>query len=74
MSKQMDRLAASEERAGAIARNWHIIDEILNEQQRIMVSGNKEDVDSRELRGFVIAYRALERFKDIGEKQNNNQK
>lgn len=64
--KRMEELLSNPQNPEVIARAWPVIKEVLDEQQRIM--SHEDDLDSKELRGFVKAYRALETFRYEGEK------
>lgn len=56
-----------------IHRAWPFIKDILFEQQMIMVAEDSED-DNRKIKGFVTAYRSLERFHRVGEVNAENKK
>lgn len=68
----MEGMLANPDYTEAVARCWPILDEILNEQQRIMSS--RDDLDPKELKGFTVSFRALEQFKDKGQQSIESKK
>jgi hypothetical protein len=68
----MEGMLANPDYSEAVARCWPILDEILNEQQRIMAA--KDDLDPKELKGFTVAFRTLEKFKESGEESMKTNK
>jgi len=53
-----------------IALMWHdVLEPLLAEQQRLMVTGRDGPCTPDELRGFSIAYRAIEKFAEAGMQQ-----
>lgn len=67
MSDRMTTLLEDPNNCETIARCWPVIREILTEQQLIMACGSEEDPDSKKLKGFATAYRALEKFQIKGQ-------
>ena len=62
MTDKLQKLLSNESVTGVVSDSWEdVLEPILLEQQRIMVS--KENMCSpEELRGFTSAYRVLESF------------
>lgn len=72
MTERMKKMLENPDYSEAIAQVWPAIDEVLLEQQRIMSS--KDGLTPKELKGFVVAYRTLEKFKDSGIKSIESDK
>lgn len=67
----MKRLIEDRNNTETVARAWVVIEPILAEQQRILVSKNDDECNHHKLNGLVQGYKALEAFKDAGEESIN---
>ena len=62
----MKFLMSNPQNTETVARSWAVIEPILAEQQRILVAKNDDECNHHKLNGLTQAYKALETFKDAG--------
>jgi len=67
---KMKELLSDPQNTDTIARIWPILEPILLEQHRVSVS--KDDPCPKELKGQTIVYKALRKFKQVGEEDPFN--